>query len=82
MCSGSFNVVSGAFRNQAALKVGDGSKDVKNEFTSLGSGINLLLKAGQPDILLFQVFASFKEFFEGTPKRSRRVMTKLSPGRT
>ena len=46
--------------------MGDGSEDVEDQFTGCGCGIDLFFKADQADILLFQVFDGFKEFFEGS----------------
>lgn len=48
--------------------MGDGSEDVKDQFTGGGCGIDPLFEADQSDILFFQVFDRFQKFFERAPK--------------
>ena len=60
--------VFGALRDQAPLEMGNGPEDVEDQLTCRGCGIDPLFEADQPDVLLFQVFDCFQEFFERAPE--------------
>ena len=43
--------------------MGDGSKHMEDQFPGGGCCVDPLFEADQPDILFFQVFDGFKQFF-------------------